>query len=187
MISDYCVDITIPVPHPLKNPSILNQDGHKPEIWFPDPSEVSDEFRHWLDSLGLVMTYPPLIFYTPPHRECGFHIDGAGITDRAVMNWIVKGNNSFMHWYTLSPEAEITKGEITQAGTPYTRYTEEDVVHLHSQEVKWPSIVQTGLPHKITNYGDEPRWCLSCDISFKDRPEDGMTMAQAIETFKKWI
>lgn len=187
MMSEYCIDLKLPIDHPLKDPTILNQTGSNPEIWFADHSQVSDEYTKWLTSLGLIMTYPPLIFYTPPRRECGFHIDGAGITDRAVMNWIVKGDGSLMHWYTLTPEASITKDMITQAGTPYTRYTEEDVIHLHSQEVKWPSLVQTGLPHKITNYGDEPRWCLSCDISFKERPEDGMTMTEAKEVFKKWI
>jgi hypothetical protein len=187
MISDYCVDLNIPVNHPLKDPGVLNQTGHVPEIWFADPENVSDEFRKWLDENNLVMTYPPLIFYTPPRRECGFHIDGDGICDRAVMNWIVQGNGSEMHWYKLAPDAEITGQEITQAGTPYTRYTEDHVVHLHSQPVKWPSLVQTGTPHKITNYVDEPRWCISCDISLKSDPEGGLTMPQAKEIFKQWI
>jgi len=187
MKNDYCVDLKLPVPHPLKDPTVLNQTGYAPEIFFADPSNVNEEFTAWLDQLDLVMTYPPLVFYTPPRRECGFHIDGDIICDRAVMNWIVQGSGSLMHWYTLAPDAEITNQEITQAGTPYTRYTEDHVVHLHSQEVKWPSLVQTGLPHKVTNYGDESRWCLSCDISLKSNPEAGLTMDQAKEIFKQWI
>ncbi len=187
MINNYCVDLSIPVEHPLKDPSILNQTDYKPDIFFADYSDVNEKFTQWLNELGLVMTYPPLIFYTPPRRECGFHIDGNVITDRAVMNWIVKGQGSLMHWYNLAPDAEITDMTVTQAGTPYTRYNEDQVVHVHTQEVKWPSLVQTGIPHKITNYGDEPRWCISCDISFKDHPEAGLNMNQSIEIFKKWI
>jgi len=187
MLSNYCVDLTLPVAQPLADLSILNQNGYKPEIWFADYNNISTEFLKWLDENNLVMTYPPLIFYTPPRRECGFHIDGNSITDRAVMNWIVGGLGSKMHWYTLAPDATITPDEITQAGTPYTRYNEDQVVHLHSQSVQWPSIVQTGLPHKITNYCDEPRWAISCDISYKTSPEAGLTMAQALEVFKEWM
>jgi hypothetical protein len=187
MQSKYCIDLKIPVTHPLKDPSILNQTGYKPEIWFADPDNVSEEYLSWLDQNDLIMTYPPLIFYTPARRECGFHIDGDSVTDRAVMNWIVGGQGSEMHWYELAPDAVITKGEITQAGTPYTRYNEDQVIHLHSQPVLWPSLVQTGIPHKITNYCDEPRWCLSCDISLKSDPDKGLTMKQAEEIFKKWI
>jgi hypothetical protein len=187
MINNYCIDIKLPVEHPLENPTILNQSDYKPDIFFVDHSDVSEKFTQWLDSQGLVMTYPPLIFYTPPHRECGFHIDGNAITDRAVINWIVGGEGSLMHWYNLAPDAEITEMTNTQAGTPYTRYTEEQVVHAHTQAVKWPSIVQTGVPHKVTNYGNEHRWCISCDISKKESPEAGLTMVEASEIFKKWI
>lgn len=186
-MNDYCFDLNLPVAHPLSNLSILKEKGAHPDIWFADPADVSKEFIDWLDSNGLTMTFPPLLFYTPPRRECGFHIDGAGICDRVVMNWIVQGNGSEMHWYALAPGAIITPGETTQAGTPYTRYKEEDVVHLHSQPVRWPSIVQTGTPHKITNYCDEPRWCISCDISLKSAPEAGLTMQQAKEIFQQWI
>jgi len=187
MISEYCVDLSLPIPHPLADPSVLNQTDFKPDIFFADPNNVNPNFVEWLDSLGLALACPPLIFYTPARRECGFHIDGDSICDRAVMNWIVGGLGSQMHWYTLAQDAEITDMVVTQAGTPYTRYNEDQVVHLHSQEVKWPSLVQVGTPHKITNYVDQARWCLSCDIGYKSNPEAGLTMNQAKEIFKTWI
>jgi hypothetical protein len=187
MISKYCVDLQLPIPHPLADPSVLNQTDYKPDIWFDSPENINQEYIDWLDTLGLVLTAPPLIFYTPARRECGFHIDGDAICDRVVMNWIIGGEGSQMHWYTLAPDAEITPIEVTQAGTPYTRYNEDQMVHLHSQAVKWPSIVQVGTPHKVTNYVDQPRWCLSCDIGKKSNPEAGLTMEEAKEIFKKWI
>jgi hypothetical protein len=133
------------------------------------------------------MTYPPLIFYTPNGQQCGIHIDGFAVSDRACINFILQGAGSLMHWYKLKDDTNITEQVATQAGTPYTLYQPEEVTHLHSHAVKWPSIVQTGLPHNITNHTKEPRWCLSCDISKKETPEVGLTMAEAIEVFKKWI
>jgi hypothetical protein len=92
-----------------------------------------------------------------------------------------------MHWYSLKPEIHISKQNATQADTPYTLYQPEEVYHVHSQSVKWPSIVQTGVPHNITNHTKEPRWCISCDISLKSTPTAGLTWAQALEVFDPWI
>jgi len=182
----YCIDLTIPV-GPLTDYSVLNHTSNEPEIFFADPSNINEEFKQWLDDQGLVMTYPPLVFYTPPGQQCGIHIDGFGVTDRACVNFIHAGCGSLMHWYKLRPEVETTEQVATQAGTPYTLYKPDQVTHVYSHAVKWPSIVQTGVPHNITNHTMERRWCLSCDISKKEQPEAGLTMAEAMEIFKKWI
>lgn len=182
----YCVDLTIPV-SPLKDYSVLNQIGDEPEIYFADPEQVSNEFKQWLDANGLVMTYPPLIFYTPKGQQCGIHIDGFDITDRVCVNYIYGGTGSLMHWYKRKDDCGVTEQVETQAGTPYTLYEPEQVEHVYSHAVKWPSIVQTGVPHNIHNHTKEGRWCLSCDISKKENPEAGLTMAEAMDVFKKWI
>ena len=182
----YSIDLTIPG-DPLNDYSILNQTGTEPEIWFANNNQVSNEFRDWLDSLGLVMTYPPLIFYTPPGQQCGIHIDGYEISDRACVNFIVGGEGSLMHWYKLKQIVAIPEQVETQAGTPYTLYRPEQVEHVYSHAVKWPSIVQTGEPHNITNHTQGPRWCISCDISKKENPGSGLTWDEAVEVFKKWI
>lgn len=183
-MNNYCTDLNLPISQPLKNPSVLNQTSNEPSIFW---SDASDEFKKWLDYIGCVLTYPPLIFYTPPGQDCGIHIDGNQISDRATMNWIVQGESSLMHWYELKDSTEITELEQTQAGTPYTRYTQDKVNIVHSQVVTYPSIVQVGIPHNITNYGSEPRWCISCDISTKEKPTSGLTYQQALEIFKVWI
>ena len=186
--TNYAIDLSIPISHPLVNPAILNQTGDQTEIWFANHSDVSDEFRSWLDSLGLVITYPPLIFYTPKGKQCGIHIDGhSPDADRAVMNWCVQGAGSMMHWYKLKEGEQPFETTDTQAGTPYIQYHPNQVNHLYSHVVKWPTIVQTGIPHNIHNNVWEPRWLISCDISRKETPEAGLTMAEASEVFKKWI
>lgn len=184
----YAVDLKIPVSHPLKDPSILNQAGDQTEIWFAEKDNVSHEYSIWLDSLGLVMTYPPLIFYTPKDKQCGIHVDGhSADCDRAVMNWCVQGAGSMMHWYKLKQDEKPFETTDTQAGTPYIQFHPKQVDHLFSHVVKWPTIVQTGIPHNIHNNVWEDRWLISCDISQKDKPEAGLTMSEALEVFKQWI
>ena len=182
----YCADLKVPV-EPLEDYSELNQTSDEPHIWFAKQEHVSKQFRQWLDEQGLVMTYPPLIFYTPKGQQCGIHIDGYGVTDRACVNFIFSGAGSLMHWYKLKEGYEITEQVETQAKTPYTLYQPYQVEHVYSHAVKFPSIVQTGVPHNITNHTAEPRWCISCDISKKENPEAGLTMAEALEVFNKWI
>jgi hypothetical protein len=188
MISDYCYDLNIPVKHLLVDADLLNQSGNTPEIWFADSKDVSPEFLEWIDQLGLVMTYPPLIFYTPKGQQCGIHIDGRGeLLDRACMNWCVQGAGSLMHWYKVKENNIPFETTETQAGTPYVQYHPTQVEHLHSQAVRWPSIVQTGIPHNVHNHTFEPRWVLSCDLSLKTSPEAGLTMAQARDIFQSWM
>lgn len=182
----YAADLTIPF-GPIEDYSILNQTSSDPEIWFANPSDISADFKQWLSDQNLVMTYPPLMFYTPPGQQCGIHIDGNAVGDRACVNFIVGGAGSLMHWYKLNEDVTTTEQVTTQAGTPYTLYKPTQVTHVYSHGIKWPSIVQTGVPHNITNHTHEARWCISCDISFKSNPEAGLTMEQALEVFKKWI
>ena len=187
-MNNYCFDLQIPVPHPLADPSVLTWEHEDvPNIWWANKSNISKEFIEFLDSVGLTMTYPILLFYTPAMQGIPIHIDGSDpLSDRAVMNWCVEGKDSEMLWYRLKDNVLADVKETT-AGTPYTRYTEDQVIFLHRQPVKWPSIVQTGIPHKITNYGADKRWVLSCDLSLKSAPDAGLTWAQAKEIFKQWI
>jgi hypothetical protein len=186
-MNDYCFDLHISVPHPLADPSVLTwQKEDEPDIWWADKTNISDEFKQFLESLNLTMTYPILLFYTPERQGIPIHIDGPSVCDRAVMNWCVEGNGSEMLWFKLKADA-LTEVKKTTAGTPYTRYTDDQVIFLHSQQVGWPSIVQTGIPHKVINYGQTKRWVLSCDLSLKTNPEEGLTWEQAKEIFKPWI
>lgn len=186
--TNYAIDLSIPIPHPLINPAILNQTGDQAEIWFTELDNVSIDFKQWLDNLGLIMTYPPLIFYTPKGKQCGIHIDGhSPFSDRAVMNWCVQGVGSMMHWYRLKNNEKPFEITDTQAGTPYIQYHPNQVEHLYSHTVKWPTIVQTGIPHNIHNSIWESRWIISCDISKKETPNSGLTMDEAKKIFSSWI
>jgi hypothetical protein len=188
MNKKYAVDLSIDILHPLKDISILNQSNDQTEIWFAESDNVSDEYCCWLDNLGLVMTYPPLIFYTPKGKQCGIHADGySANSDRACMNWCVQGAGSMMHWYNLRSEEKPFETTETQAGTPYIQFHPNQVIHLYSHVVKWPTIVQTGIPHNIHNSTWEPRWVISCDISKKSNPKEGLTMKESTEIFKRWI
>ena len=102
MENNYALDLELPITHPLKNLDCIHRDGTEPDIFFISHDDVSDEYMQWIDEQGLVMTYPPLIFYTPASHQIGIHIDGPGeIMDRVCMNWQVQGAGSLMHWYDI--------------------------------------------------------------------------------------
>jgi len=184
----FCFDLKLPISGPLNNFKCIYRNDAEPDIFFIDHSDVSEDYKNWISECGLIMTYPPLIFYTPIGHQIGVHIDGPGkVMDRACMNWCVQGAGSLMHWYEVKAGCSPFEETETQAGTPYTQYHPKDLNHLHSQTVKWPSVVQTGIPHNVHNSTWEPRWTISCDLSFKDTPEQGLTMFQAQEIFFKWM
>ena len=187
MENNYALDLELPITHPLKNLDCIHRDGTEPDIFFISHDDVSDEYMQWIDEQGLVMTYPPLIFYTPASHQIGIHIDGPGeIMDRVCMNWQVQGAGSLMHWYDIKEGHGPFEETETQAGTPYAQYHPKDLDHAFSHATKFPSMVRTGIPHNIHNSKWEPRWTISCDLSFKATPEGGLKMDQAKEIFNKW-
>lgn len=111
------------------------------------------------------------LFYGPKEfpYTMGIHIDHA-YGDRAKINWIYGGEGSLMHWYrALAPHSKQVLA--TPVHSNYTLYEPDEVRLLHSTVVETPSIVQSGIPHNITNPGRE-RWCYSMVI------EDNITKEQ---------
>ena len=189
MISKYCFDLKTPVAHPLADCGVLNDCNiDESKIWYTSKDNVSKEFLEWIDQLGLILTQPICIFYTPKGGKCDIHTDGDGNTvDRVCMNWCVQGSNSLMYWFRLKKKQDTNFKTQLLLEQPYVAYERSQVVHLHTQAVKWPSVVQTAIPHEITNGSTEPRWVISCDLSLKQSPGDGLTMKQAKKIFKSWM
>jgi hypothetical protein len=55
---------------------------------------------------------------------------------------------------------------------------------IDKQSVKFPSIIQAGVPHNIVNY-IEPRWCLS--IVLVKQNGERLTMKESINIFNKYV
>jgi hypothetical protein len=129
------------------------------------------------------------IFYRYPNTLSGIHSDDKEVGDYSKMNWILGGEDSEMHWYTIN-ESHYTKiASKPKNETPINSYSilylPEDVTVAYSENVRGPAIVQVGVPHNIRN-GNQERWCVS--IVFRD-PNLGRrpTMLEAKEIFKQYL
>jgi hypothetical protein len=64
-------------------------------------------------------------------------------------------------------------------------YNKDEVTLVHRQSVKFPSIVQVGIPHNIFN-PDEDRFCVSIMLR-KKTDNNNLTMSNAVNLFSNYI
>ena len=87
-----------------------------------------------------------------------------------------------MMWY--KPKDNIVKSTTkTAINTRYISYASYEVEMIDKQSVKFPSIIQAGIPHNIINYS-EPRWCLS--IMLVKNTGERLTMKESINIFNEY-
>jgi hypothetical protein len=193
MSQKYCVDLNTPIQTPLRDFKTDNFTSPDPQVWEEPAFKISKDFLKWLDELGL-KTNAPIIFYTPPGTIQQPHIDGYdGYSDSVAMNWVIQSPGATMHWYRLKPGVNISKN-ITSTSTNYiphnirhTAYTNEQLIWEYSHVVQWPSLVQIGVPHNVTNFTTSPRWCISFNLGYKENFGNGLTWAQANQIFQSYI
>jgi hypothetical protein len=118
---------------------------------------------------NFIYVYHMSAFYLPPnHTGGGIHIDQsdwkkADPGDYTKINWIFGGKDSTMNWYSINSGADGVLN-VTGADTLYRAYAPNEVTHIHSQSVGHPSLVQTGVPHDITNLYED-RLCISASFT----------------------
>jgi hypothetical protein len=106
-----------------------------------------------------------------------------------IKNWVV-GSDHMMNWFQI-------KNPITQKlvdtkisdntnipSRNYISYTHDEVELVHSHSVGYPSIIQAGIPHNVTNLSGIRR-CIS--IALFDRFRRPLTIAQASRVFAQYI
>jgi hypothetical protein len=187
MSQKYCVDLDTPIQAPLKDLKIDNFTSPDPQAWEEPMFKVSKDFLKWLDELGL-RTKAPVIFYTPPGNIQEPHIDGCdGYLDSVAMNWVIQSSGATMNWYRLKPGVNISKNATSVHYTPHTLYTNKELIWEYSHVVQWPSLVQIGVPHNVTNFTSSPRWCISFHLGYKENFGNGLTWEQANQIFQSYI
>lgn len=123
------------------------------------------------------------LFYTSPGKQGKIHIDSTG-GDYVKINFRWGGDASLMNWYVPKPGLVNGANSRTELGTRSVEFLPEEVDLVHQQCVNFPSLVQVGIPHSVTN-DDSHRWCLSIVIV---RPNGKrITMAEAKVLFKDII
>ena len=117
-----------------------------------------------------------------PDKSYAIHTDNVG-GDYVKMNWIFGGKDSLMQWYNVNPG--VNKEPVkTAINSLYMSFTKDEVTMSHAQTVKFPTIVQVGIPHNIYN-PTEDRFCVS--VMLRDNNNLRMTMEQAQKIFASYI
>jgi len=171
----YCLDINLNI-NPLKENLDIKSYGIHSHIEI-SLSDINYNLISFLSTLNLTIGFAEL-FYTPPFSFTGIHIDSLG-GDYTKLNYIYGGENSFMNWWKQKPNVS-TVIKNTAIDSQYISYRPSEVDLIDKQQVKFPSIVQVGIPHNIQNF-KEPRYCLSLVLRKQDKTR--LTMAESIEIF----
>ena len=122
-------------------------------------------------------------FYSPPNFEQPIHVDDTG-GDYVKMNFVWGGTGSLMHWYKPT-ESKIIDTTSSLIDTRILQYKQDEVDLMASECVYSPSLVQTGVPHNITN-PHEHRLCLSLILCYR-RNRSRITMQEALTLFAEYL
>lgn len=115
-------------------------------------------------SFALITT--PAGFTIPVHRDPGqytysFNIPISGYT------------NTFVNFYTINKNYQGTiENVVNQWGSGYTKYDIEYCKLFQSFESNRPYIMNTKVPHSISNQGNELRICLLIRLNVGFNPRD---------------
>ena len=174
-----CFDINLYL-NPLKEGIDIKSYGPDRHTRIPI-SDINPDLISLIDRLDLKVLLAEL-FYTTPRTITGIHIDVVG-GDYTKLNYIFDGKDSLMMWY--KPKDNIVKSiSKTAINTRYISYASHEVEMIDKQSVKFPSIIQAGIPHNVINYS-EPRWCLS--IVLVKQNGERLTMKESINIFNKYV
>jgi hypothetical protein len=148
-------------------------------------TDINHDLISFLSTLKLTISWA-VIFYTPPFTFTGIHtdVDGSIIGgDYIKLNYIFGGQNSVMCWWKQKDNTSNTLSK-TVANSPFIAFEVDQVDLIDKQPVKFPSIVQAGIPHNVQNF-EEPRYCLS--LVLKKQNNTRLTMAESVELFKDYL
>jgi hypothetical protein len=174
-----CIDLNLNI-HPFKEGIDVNSYGTTSHTKI-SLNEINNDLISLLATLNLTIGFAEL-FYTAPHVFTGIHTDYLG-GDYIKLNYIFGGKDSFMYWW--KPKPNIIKTPLkTPIDSFYVSYKQPEVDLIDKKSVKFPSIVQVGIPHNIQNF-KEPRYCLS--FVLRNQNDNRLTMAESIEIFKDYL
>jgi hypothetical protein len=144
-------------------------------------NDINHDLISFLSTLNLTIGWAE-IFYTRPWAFTGIHTDNYG-GDYIKLNYIFGGRNSVMCWWKQKDNVSNAPSK-TVVDSSYVAFKIQEVDLIDKQPVKFPSIVQVGIPHNIKNF-EEPRYCLSLVLRKQDYTR--LTMAESVELFKQYL
>lgn len=174
-----CVNLNLDI-NPLREGLDINSYGTDKQHIKVSLNDINHDLILLLASLNLTGVWAE-VFYTPPGQVTKIHVDDAG-GDYTKLNYVFGGKDSLMYWWQQKTGVSNV-AEDTEIDSQYTIYKTTDVDLIDQRSVKFPSLVQVGIPHNIENF-EEPRYCLSLVLI---KQYNRLTMAESIEIFKQYL
>jgi len=144
--------------------------------------EINLEIKELLFNLGIKVSWIEL-FYRKPGQQGTIHADNLS-GDFTKINWIYKGKNSKMLWFTINDSVNKKQVKVTMADTEYLEFSLNEVTHVHATNVTGCALIQVGIPHLVVN-PKEDRYCLCFVLT--DLAGNRLTMKQAQKLLSKYI
>lgn len=176
MINFVDLDLNI---YPLRDPRfarVLKSSHQKINISFINPHLIK-----YLKKFNIEI-FHAVSFYSPPYYTQPIHRDGL-FTDLVKMNFVIGGTNSVMNWYTIKDNAD-PEPKKTRIGATYKEYELDQVEIIDTHTIKFPTLVQVGIPHNIIN-DYESRLCIC--LVLLNKSMNLLTMKEALDAFKSVI
>jgi hypothetical protein len=186
-MNQYCIDLDIGQDYILNNKNYfdnLDVSGVPAAHFFLPLEEITDEFKTWVDGLGLRIRYSE-IFYSSPNGGIFMHSDEIDPADCCKINWIYDQGDTWMNWYMPHPGIELTKQNNTIGGL-YWDCPPEDCELVHRAQVGKPSLLNVSVLHNIENPTENPRWCISIVLQEKTA-DKRLQWHRATELFRSYF
>ena len=147
-----------------------------------DIDSINPEIKTLLEKLGIHVSWVEC-FYKKAFSMGSIHCDNSG-GDTVKLLWVYGGTNSTLNWYSIKDNNNNKTLSLTEANTQYIEYSYNEVIHVHSDLLLKPALVQVGIPHCVINY-KEDRYCLCFVLS--DSNNNRLTMQQSQYLLRDFI
>ena len=176
---NYASDVVLPIP--LFNVGVSVNDIPKVAHTKLDPNiHINPDLLKFFSEVGLYVNFAET-FYMRPYANSIIHCDTKHYTDVAKINYVFDGKDSTMNWYHTKDDA-LRNTTPSIIGSNYRKYTKEEVTLVYQHQVKFPTLIQAGVPHNVTTYS-EPRMCVSLFL-MHTATDKYISFSEGLELFK---
>ena len=164
----YALHLNLPITKLFVNDDWKNKIPKKGH--FPIPMNMIEPLLvDFFESHGLTLKNAD-VFISPPGFRLPIHVDGETMSDSVAINWeFCDEKGAFMEWWNPKEPKKISisapgtgKDTYPISTTPYAlNWKDEECDKLYSSEIKFPTMVNIGIPHSMTNATSSTRYAVS--------------------------
>lgn len=104
------------------------------------------------------------LFYTAPNSSIVWHTDMNPPEDFMKINFVWGSDKHLMTWGELKDSNKNYSTSKTKVESQYIRLNADDIIKTESIQIDKPTIINSGKPHRVLNFDERGRWCLSLII-----------------------